>query len=236
MREAYARSRPACFVSRENLECVEAQLGMRLPDARIICNPWHRSADAAVPWPDDDHFAEIACVARLDPKSKGQDLLLRVMSQEKWKQRPVRIHLYGHGPCMASLTELSEMLGLKNTVFHGRTDDIAAVWRRNHAMILPSRYEGMPLAILEAMRCARPVITTDVAGNAEHVRDGWNGFVAAAPTVGLIDDALERAWSARSEWELMGQRARHDILSSVPENPYEAFASALLESIGYHLP
>jgi glycosyltransferase involved in cell wall biosynthesis len=235
MREAYAHSRPACFVSKANLECVELQLGMRLSDAKIVCNPWHRSADAAVRWPDDDGFAEMACVARLDPKSKGQDLLLRVMSQDKWKQRPLRIHLYGHGPCKASLMGLSEMLGLKNTFFHGRTDDIAAVWRRSHAMILPSRYEGMPLAILEAMRCARPVITTDVAGNAEHVRDGWNGFVAAAPTVGLIDEALERAWSARSEWQLMGERARYDILSSVPENPFKAFASVLLESIGCRL-
>lgn len=236
MLEAYTHSRPTCFVSKANLECVQSQLGMRMHDARIVCNPWHPSASEAVEWPEDDGITRIACVARLDPKSKGQDLLLRVLAQEKWRQRPLQLGLFGEGPCMASLRGMADTLGITHVVFHGRSDDIASIWRRHHALVLPSRYEGMPLAILEAMRCARPVITTDVAGNAAHVRDEWNGFVAAAPTVGHLDDALERAWSMRAEWKTMGVRARGDIVASVPPDPFRACATALLESIGHRLP
>lgn len=236
MLEAYTHSKPTCFVSKANLDCIQSQLGMRLPDAQIVCNPWHPAAHAAVEWPDDEGITRIACVARLDPKSKGQDLLLRVLAQESWRQRPLQLGFFGEGPCMASLRGMADALSIPHVVFHGRSDDIPSVWRRHHALVLPSRYEGMPLAILEAMRCARPVITTDVAGNAEHVRDGWNGFVASAPTAGHLDNALERAWSMRAEWKTMGVRARSDILASVPENPFQACASVLLESIGHRLP
>ena len=57
--------------------------------------------------------------------------------------------------------------------------------------MLPSRFEGLPLALVEAMLCPRPAVVTNVAGNTEVIEDGETGFVAAAPTAGHLDEAME---------------------------------------------
>ena len=51
----------------------------------------------------------------------------------------------------------------------------------------------MPLSLVEAMLCRRPCIATDVGGNRELIRDGVNGFLAKAPTVESLDEAMNRA-------------------------------------------
>lgn len=229
MRLAYPNAAAACFVSRENREVVERQLGMSLDNAHVVCNPWNRSVDGAVPWPVENETLELACVGRLDPRAKGQDVIFRVLAMEKWRNRPVRLNLYGHGPCEDSLKRLAAMFGLANVRFHGRVDDIRTLWSRNHALVLPSRYEGLPLVIVEAMLCARPVVTTDVAGNAEYLKDGETGFIAAAPTPALLDEALERAWAARDRLSSMGLQARSDVLGILPADPYAAFGDTLLQ-------
>ena len=90
-----------------------------------------------------------------------------------------------------------EHLGLTNVEFAGHQNNIEEIWRKHHALVLPSRFEGMPLVVVEAMLCGRPCIATDVGGNRELVRDGINGFLAKAPTVELLDEAMNRAWDNR---------------------------------------
>ncbi len=228
MRSAYPNAAAACFVSRENREVVERQLGAALDNAHVVCNPWNRSVGGAVPWPAGDAVIDLACVGRLDPRAKGQDVIFRMLAMDKWRNRPVRLNLYGHGPCEQSLKGLASMFSLENVRFHGRVDDIRKLWSENHALILPSRYEGLPLVIVEAMLCARPVITSDIAGNAEYLKDGETGFIAAAPTPDLLDAAMERAWSVRDRWMDMGLRARNDALGILPADPYAAFGNTLL--------
>jgi glycosyltransferase involved in cell wall biosynthesis len=96
---------------------------------------------------------------------------------------------------------------------------------------MPSRYEGLPLAVIEAMLCGRMVIATDVAGNAQHVRDGIDGFIAEAPTVRHLDDALERAWQRRHEWMAMANSARERLILALPQDPIGAFAEKLLKLV-----
>ncbi|WP_423787774.1 glycosyltransferase, partial [Klebsiella pneumoniae] len=89
-------------------------------------------------------------------------------------------------------------MGLGDRVkFAGFVTSVENIWAANHALILPSRYEGMPLAMVEAMLCARPVVATDVAGHAEIIDDAINGFLADAPTVGSLGKALDRLWARR---------------------------------------
>jgi glycosyltransferase involved in cell wall biosynthesis len=83
------------------------------------------------------------------------------------------------------------------------------------------------LAVIEAMLCQRIVVATDVAGNAEHVRDGVDGFIAEAPTVRHIDDALERAWQRRHEWSAMAKSAKRRLLEVMPVDPVGTFVTRL---------
>jgi glycosyltransferase involved in cell wall biosynthesis len=92
---------------------------------------------------------------------------------------------------------------------------------------MPSRYEGLPLAIVEAMLCGRPVVATDVAGHSEIVEDGVTGFLADAPTVDSVAKALERLWARRSDAEQIGAAAAQRIRQLVPPDPARIFANKI---------
>jgi Glycosyl transferases group 1 len=63
---------------------------------------------------------------------------------------------------------------------------------RRFPRAMPSRYEGLPIVIVEAMLCERTVVATNVAGHSEVIEDGISGFLAHAPTVASVAKALER--------------------------------------------
>lgn len=227
-RAALSDAEKVFFVSKANRSQMEMQAGMRLARAEVVINPWKVDASQPVPWPADTSVIEIACVGRIDPRAKGQDVLLKVLALPKWRERPIRLNIYGDGPCEESLKAMAALLGLENVVFKGQVSDVRGIWAGNHALVLPSRYEGLPLVIIEAMLCGRPVVTTDIAGNAEYLREGVTGFIAEAPTVGLLDDAMERAWQKRSGWPEMGLQGRKDLLDALPSDPIAVFAENLL--------
>jgi glycosyltransferase involved in cell wall biosynthesis len=224
--DAYSGARACFFVSRRNLELFEEQIGARLPAARVVRNPVNVDYNVAPPWPNDQGTWRLACVARLEPAAKGQDILIKVLSQPKWRERPLHVTLYGTGACERNIRTLSD--GLASIEFAGHVSDVEGIWAKNHALVLPSRYEGLPLALVEAMLCSRTAIVTDVAGNTEVIEQGITGFVARAPTVSLLDEAMEEAWTRREEWQEMGARARNAIKKLIPADPVGEFCEQLL--------
>ena len=162
---------------------------------------------------------KFACVARLDPSAKGQDLLLQIMSSNIWRERPVHLNLFGKGPCEYSLRQLSTRLGVENVTFRGHVSEIDSIWDENHLLLLPSRYEGLPLALVEAMWSGRASVVTDVGGNAEACVDGETGFVASGPNLISFSSAMEKAWVHRDELRSMGFRARLRAESLIPRDP-----------------
>jgi glycosyltransferase involved in cell wall biosynthesis len=80
---------------------------------------------------------------------------------------------------------------------------------------------------VEAMLCGRVCIITDVGGSRELVRDGINGFLAKAPTVELLDEAMNRAWESRGKLREMGERAAEDVRKWVSADPAEDFVRRL---------
>jgi glycosyltransferase involved in cell wall biosynthesis len=77
--------------------------------------------------------------------------------------------------------------------------------------------------------CGRPALVTDVAGHAELVTDGENGFLAEAASVRHIDEALQRAWDQRESWSIMGVQAARRIRLQAPVDPISDFAKELLD-------
>jgi glycosyltransferase involved in cell wall biosynthesis len=229
-RSAFAGAQRCFFVSHQNREILESNLALDLSDAEIVDNPFQVSANAAPSWPADQKLWKLACVARIDFKSKSQDLLLRVMRQPKWRSRPVQVCLWG--PDGGSLRQTRELIALhslqKQVAVCGFTSDVAAMWRDHHALVLPSRFEGNPLALTEAMLCGRTPIVTNIGRAAELVDDNRHGFLAAAATSELLDDAMERAWQRRHEWQLMGALAAAAIRQRHSLRPAEDFAEAIL--------
>jgi glycosyltransferase involved in cell wall biosynthesis len=233
MRSAYVDALASFFVSEHNRRLTEEQIGTPLPNAAIVRNPFAVSYAPRTDWPPDDHV-RLACVARLLPSEKGQDVLLRVLACDRWRSRPVSVTFFGNGPQRDALPAMAARLGLTNVSFAGHVDDVASIWAGHHALVLPSRCEGLPLALVEAMLSGRVPIVTDAGGNAEVIDDGVTGFVAAAASEDALDEALdeamERAWQRRGEWRAIGARASERIRTMVPADPLRVFA-ALLETI-----
>ena len=225
---AYGDMRRAFFVSRSNQNLFEEEIGQRLPRAEIVRNPYNVAYDANVPWPSAADGLQLACVARLEPDDKGQDVLFRVLAKPKWRERPLRVNLFGNGSRRTALERLTKLLDLRNVAFGGYEQSIEALWSTHHALVLPSRIEGLPLALVEAMLCGRPAIVTSVGGNCEMIEDNVNGFVAPAPTTDLFDEALERAWQRRAEWPALGRNAQLTARKLVPIDPGSVMAEKLL--------
>lgn len=227
---AYRGARRSFFVARANRELLETQLGAELANAEPVWNPFNVQRRAAGNWPGEADGLRLACVARLDPSSKGQDLLLRVLAGEAWRERPISVSFFGKGDNEDSLRRLARRLGIEKRIrFCGHVDNIDAVWASHHALVLPSRYEGLPISLIEALLWRRPAIVTDVGGNAEILDDGVTGFVASAPTVEHFSQAMERAWQGRAAWQAMGEAAARKVEALLPDDPGAAFAARLLE-------
>jgi glycosyltransferase involved in cell wall biosynthesis len=159
--------------------------------------------------------------------------LFDVLRQTKWRTRPIEVTLFGGGANYRGLVALNQMFELRSINFGGFVSDVRSIWASHHALVLPSRHEGLPLSLVEAMLCGRPAIVTDVAGNTELVEDNVTGFVAAAPTPSLFDEALERAWVRRSEWPVIGAAAARSVRQVMPADPAATFADDLMTLVGF---
>jgi glycosyltransferase involved in cell wall biosynthesis len=225
--QAYSKAQCSYFVSKGNLHLTQKQIAVILKNAKIVVNPFNVSFDTSVQWPHENQIFKLACVARLDPFAKGQDLLFELFNTDKWKSRPVEVSLFGNGANRESLHKLKQLWNLSNINFCGFIDNIESVWETHHALILPSRFEGLPIAVVEAMLCARPCIVTDIGGNSEVIEDGVSGYIAIAPKVECLDDALERAWQQRESWYDVGQKAAVRIRQLIPRDPIGVFVDEL---------
>lgn len=205
------------YVCRHNWRLTQQQLGIAIDNAAIIANPLLISP-CLQPFPKIKEIVDIACIARLYIKDKGQDMLLRVLARPKWQQRPLKVTFIGEGTDENYLKQLSQRLLLQNVWFAGQLRVDGELLRQYAAVVLPSRAEGLPLSILEAMSQGRPVMATNVGGIPECIEEGVNGFLAA-PTEDEMDAMLERAWSQKERWNTMGQNAYHWVQKniSIPE-------------------
>jgi glycosyltransferase involved in cell wall biosynthesis len=230
MRSAYANARRCYFVAADNRDIVESNLAIDLSHAEIVDNPFTVRADASPTWPAAEPFWKLACVARIHFPSKSQDLLVRVLRQPKWRERPLKITLWGNDDgFLPQLQRLVDLCGIRDKLdYGGFASDVETLWSQHHGLLLPSRMEGNALSLIEAMVCGRMCITTKVGRAAELIDDKESGFLAPAATAELIDNVLETAWQRRNDWRSIGQRAAVAIRRRHSLQPAEDFADRLL--------
>lgn len=132
----------------------------------------------------------VICVSRLSYE-KGIDVLLRAwyLVHETFPQ--AQLLLVGDGPLRLQLEQLAKLLGLSESIeFAGTQHDIPAYLNKSTIAVLPSRYEGMPNALLEAMACGLPCVATRVSGSEDIVQDGTNGLLVATEDYQGLAQAL----------------------------------------------
>lgn len=216
-------------VSHHNLRLLQEQISARLDNASVVRNPFLVDYDAPQPWPAETDPVRIACIGRLYPMEKGQDMLLRVLARDRWQARNIHVDFYGEGINRAGLEAMAQFLGLKNVAFHGHVEDIGEIWANHHALVLPSRAEGLPLVLVETMLSGRIAIVSIAGGSGEVLEHGVDGFVMDGYDEDSLDRAMEDAWQAREDWPEIALRAAASIRKAVPASPPADLARRIVE-------
>jgi glycosyltransferase involved in cell wall biosynthesis len=144
----------------------------------------------------------IGTVGRLVPQ-KSTRTLLQATPRLLAAEPSTRIIVVGDGPLMPELKAQAGELGIGQSVsFLGYSGDLVSIYSALDVFVLPSRYEGFPIALLEAMAMGIPVVATNILGNTDAVEDARNGLLvpydspqelASAILQLLSDDRLRNA-------------------------------------------
>jgi glycosyltransferase involved in cell wall biosynthesis len=143
---------------------------------------------------------------------KGLDLGLRALAglrDVSWEWR-----IAGDGPKMNDLKSMARDLGMAERVtFLGWQSprDLAQWYHRSNLFLFPSRHEGMPNAVLEAMASGLPVVATRIAGSEELVLDGETGLLADPEDVDSLRNGLRRLLVEDETRERMGRASRKRV-------------------------
>lgn len=157
-----------------------------------------------------DEFLWIAA-GRLEAV-KDYPTLLRAMARI-----PENAHLLilGTGPLETELVKLADRLGLKRRVrFLGFEPHVERWMQAADGFALSSRYEGLPMVLLEAGACAVPAVATDVPGTREVVIDGVSGWLAKAADPISLGEAMQKLMRMTLEARFaMGECARRRVMN-----------------------
>jgi glycosyltransferase involved in cell wall biosynthesis len=146
----------------------------------------------------------VGSLGRLDHQ-KGYDVLLRALPMVPG----VRVEVVGDGPEAASLRQQARTLGVSDRFeLAGWLDDPRPKLSHFDAFVLPSRFEGLPLAILEAMLAGLPVVASDVGSVAEAVVDGRTGLLVEPEDPVALAGALRRLTHDSDLRRSLGSAAR----------------------------
>jgi len=148
-------------------------------------------------------------VGRLETVKDYPSLLL-AMTRTPEK---ARLLVLGAGPRESELVELAERLGLEQRVrFAGFAPNVVRWMRAADGFVLSSRYEGLPMVLLEAGACGVPVVATDVPGTREVVVDGETGWLAPAGDAQKLANTMMKLMHMPPDAQhAMGERARRHV-------------------------
>ena len=157
--------------------------------------------------PADVAEPRVLAVGRLVAQ-KGVDLLLAAWAQVLPKVPAARLRIVGDGALQAVLQVQARSLGLGDQVdWVAPTRQIEAEYRAAAVFVLPSRYEGMPLALLEAQALGVPAVAFDCPTGPRDILGDDSGVLVPAGDVGGLADALVRLLGDRALRARMGRAA-----------------------------
>ena len=178
--------------------------------AELITN----SVDSRYFTPDPalDRQPSVLAVARLDD---GQKRISDLISAVARLPAPWRLDVVGRGPDEAALRDAAARAGLGDRVrFHGwvgSREALRAHYRTAGVFALPSVWEAVTLALLEAMACGAPPVVTPLRPFRDVIRDGENGLLVPHRSPERLAEAILAAYEAR---ERIGAAARRTVEES----------------------
>ncbi|MFC1849713.1 glycosyltransferase [candidate division CSSED10-310 bacterium] len=158
----------------------------------------------------------IGIVARLHVQ-KGYHYFFDTINLIKKKYPNIKALVIGDGPQLSELREKVRQLHLtENVIFAGTRDDIPELLSMMNVFVLASLWEGMPLTVLEAMACKKPIVATNVDGVSESLTDGETGFLVPSQDPAALADKIIYLLENKDVGKKLGERARKVLVKKFP--------------------
>jgi glycosyltransferase involved in cell wall biosynthesis len=126
-----------------------------------------------------------------------------------------RLRLIGEGPRLGFARRAAHELGLGRKVdFLGSRRDVPNLLSGSHIFVLVSKWEALPLCVLEAMRAGLPVIASDVGGVGEALQEGVTGFLVKSGSVAALSGKLRTLIRNPGLRARMGAQGRRQYLAA----------------------
>ncbi len=172
-------------------------------------------------------------VGRMDP-IKGLNTLVDAVAKVA-SRRPVKLLLVGDGPERGRIQKRVVDLSLQGHVhFLGMRRDVYRLIQTADLFVFPSRTEGMPNALLEAMAGRLPIVATDVPGCHDLVTDGKTGRLVKVDDPGALAEAIESALDDSETTNSMSANAWHFVSASHSVTKCHQTYEALYERVRGH--
>lgn len=191
--------------------CVSQGVRESLERAEVPASKLHvvrNGIDTPAASPDRPRDSTVLCVGR-HVYQKGHTTLLRAWPEVATRVPGAALDIVGTGPLEPGLRAMARRLGIESsTRFLGQRDDVPGRMARAGCVVLPSRWEGLPLVLLEAIMLGAPAVATAVCGSAEVIEDGVTGRLVPPDEPAALAAALVHVLRDPDGARGMGMRAR----------------------------
>ncbi len=182
----------------------------RVPARRIAIVPNGVDSDAFATTRPKRPLRRVVVVAALHAR-KGHDVLIDAAPEVLRHFPDARFEIVGDGPERAKLEARARAQGVAESfVFAGYADSVGRHLSDADIFVLPSRTEGFPNAVLEAMSAGLPIIASGVGGLLELIGDGHSGLLVPPADPRALAQSLCRVMDNRALGERLGKRAAHE--------------------------
>ncbi|NTV73600.1 MAG: glycosyltransferase family 4 protein [Holophaga sp.] len=198
----------------------------------VIPNPVILPPPGPAPSPERGSRRLVVTLGRLN-RVKGHDLLIEAFAQLSDAFPDWDVAIYGEGPERTALEQDIRQRGLEDRIFlRGATEQVGSTLRQADLFVFPSRAEGFPNALAEAMACGLPVVSFNChSGPAELIEDGRNGVLVPPLDVPAMARAMARLMASPEERAALGEAAT-DVLTRFSElRVLEQWESAIQSAV-----
>ena len=166
--------------------------------------------------PNSSKKKVILAVGRLH-EQKGFDLLLQAWQSVEKNHADWSLRIVGEGPQHHALEQQIEELKLLHAVLVGRTDNVQKEYTSASVFVLSSRYEGLPLALMEAMWCGLPCVAFDCPQGCAELLSDDRGWLVSRGDIKALSEQLEYVITHLEEAQQRASRAQTYAQSTYSE-------------------
>lgn len=199
---------------------LEEQVSASPPTIEVIRNGWTGDPEERR---SHDQAYRLICVGNFRYE-KGHSTLLKGFAQVARDESRLQLLLVGDGPLRSNLEAEAAELGVSDRVkFEGMVADIWPYLARSDVFVLPSLYEPLGIAAMEAMAAGLPVIATATGGLVELVQEGITGYLVPPGDPESLALKIRHLLNDGSLRRAMGERAREESVEMTMEKTVEAY-------------